>query len=274
MIKLAFFLVILTTGGWLSLATLERQAIYPFDATRVTPQAAGATGVREVVQTHDGEISIIWVAVPKPGKPVILYFHGNAGNLALRAGRFNHFTARGYGLIAPAYRGSSGSTGTPTEAALTADALRLYADLGALIPGLTPARVIFYGESLGTGVALELAATTRQAQPAGVVLEAPYTSLPDVVRASLPRLAPLIPKMTNIWDSATHVKALRAPLLVLHGKQDPLIPIAQGRAVFRAAGSRQKWFVAVRGAGHHNVWRSTVMPRLWSFIDDQSASIR
>ncbi len=273
MIKLAFFLVILTTGGWLSLPALEAQAVYPFDATRVSPQAAGAKGMHEVVRTHDGEVAITWVAAPKPGKPVILYFHGNAGNLALRAGRFNHFTARGYGVIAPAYRGSSGSTGHPSEAAITADMQQLYANLGALIPGLTSARIIFYGESLGTGVALKLAATTRHGQPAAVVLEAPFTSLPDVVRASLPRLAPLIPQMTNIWDSATHAKRLRAPLLVLHGKIDPLIPIAQGRAVFHAAGSRQKWFLAVRGAGHQNVWRDTVMPRLWSFIDDQSVNM-
>ncbi|QIE47344.1 alpha/beta hydrolase [Pseudohalocynthiibacter aestuariivivens] len=274
MVKLALFFVILTTGGWLSLPALEAQAVYPFDSARVSPQAAGAHRVREVVQTRDGESTIIWVAAPEPGKPVILYFHGNAGNLALRAGRFNHFTTRGYGLIAPAYRGSSGSTGTPSEVTITADMQRLYANLGALIPGLKPSGVIVYGESLGTGVALKLTAAVPRSQPAGVVLEAPFSSLPDVVRASMPRLTPLIPQMTNIWDSATHAKKLRAPLLVLHGRNDPLIPIAQGRAVFDAAGSRQKWFVTVRGAGHHNVWRSTVMPRLWSFIDDQSANMR
>lgn len=264
-LKIALFFVILSTGGWLSLPALERQAIYPFDGTRLMPQAAGVAA-REVVRTRDGEIGIVWVADPAPGHPVILYLHGNAGNLAMRAGRFSHFTARGYGLIAPAYRGSSGSTGRPSEDKITGDMLALWAELGTLIPGLTPGRVVLYGESLGTGVALKLVAQSG-VQPAGVVLEAPYRSLPDVVRDSLPQLAPLIPQMTSIWDSAEHARALRAPLLVLHGKTDPLIPIAQGRAVFDAAGSRQKRFVAVRGAGHHDVWRRTSLREMWRFVD-------
>ena len=273
MLRLLLFLGVLTTGGWLGLETIEAKVIYPFDAKRVTPQAADVDA-REVIQTRDGEIAIIWVAEPARDKPVILYFHGNAGNLAMRAGRFEHFRAQGYGLIAPAYRGSSGSTGRPSETTITADMLDLYANLDALIPGLTPARVIFYGESLGTGVAVKLAAIAPQGQPAGVILEAPYASLPAVVRDSIPQLSSLIPQMTSIWDSAAHAKKLRAPLLVIHGKKDPLIPIAQGRVVFDAAGSRQKRFLAVRGAGHHNVWRRTVLPQMWAFIDAQAERMR
>lgn len=258
---------LLGAGGFLSLEALERRAVYPFDAARLSPQAAGVPA-REVIRTEGGVRHVVWVAQPRPGRPVILYLHGNAGNLANRAGRFERFLARGYGLIAPGYRGSSGTGGAPSEALIAADMRALYGALGELIPGLSPGGVILYGESLGTGVALRLVAETG-VQPAGVVLEAPFTSLPDVVRISAPQFASLIPRMQNIWDSARHARALRAPLMVLHGTGDTLIPIAQGRAVLAAAGARDKQMVEVQGGGHSDLWRSDVLPRLWRFIDAQ-----
>jgi hypothetical protein len=256
--------VVLGAGGWLSLGALETRAIYPFDATRVLPSAVGVSA-REAVHQANGATMLLWVAQPRPGAPVVLYLHGNAGNLAARAWRFQQFIARGYGVIAPAYRGSSGSTGTPSEAAITADMVSLYKALGDYVPGMSPNAVVIYGESLGTGVALKLVA--HGAKPAAVVLEAPFTSLPDVVRASVPRMTPLIPRMTSIWDSAEHAQKLRAPLLVLHGAQDDLIPIEQGRAVLDAARSGTKQMIEVPGAGHHDIWRGDVMPRLWRFIE-------
>lgn len=263
-LRALFLITVLGAGGWLGLGALETRAIYPFDATRVAP---GAVGVRaqERMHVHDNQTMILWVAQPRAGAPVILYLHGNAGNLAARAGRFQQFIARGYGVIAPAYRGSSGSTGTPSEAAITGDMMSLYNALGEYVPGLNPNAVVIYGESLGTGVAVKLVASG--AKPAAVVLEAPFTSLPDVVRASVPRMAPLIPRMTSIWDSARHVQSLRAPLLVLHGLRDDLIPIAQGRAVLGAARSDTKQMIEIDGAGHHDIWRGDVLPRLWRFIE-------
>ncbi len=264
----AALIVLLGAGGWFSLEGLERRAIYPFDATRISPTAAGIPA-REVVQSRGGVRHILWVAAPQPGKPVILYFHGNAGNLANRAGRFERFLERGYGLVAPAYRGSSGSGGNPSEALVAADMVRLYSDLDDLIPGLTPADVILYGESLGSGVALRLIADTGE-QPLGVVLEAPYTSLPYVVRISAPQFASLIPRMQNIWNSAEHAKSLTAPLMVIHGTQDALIPVAQGRAVHAAAGSATNQMVEVQGGGHDDLWRSDVLRQIWAFIDAQA----
>ncbi|MEB8386788.1 alpha/beta hydrolase [Rhodobacteraceae bacterium KMM 6894] len=257
-------ILVLSAGGWLGLGALETRAIYPFDTTRVLPSAVGVTA-REAVHQTSGATMILWVAQPKPGAPVILYLHGNAGNLAARAGRFQQFIARGYGVIAPAYRGSSGSTGTPSETAITGDMISLYKALGDYIPGMNPNAVVIYGESLGTGVALKLVASG--AKPAAVVLEAPFTSLPDVVRASVPRMTPLIPRMTSIWDSVHHARTLRAPLLVLHGTRDGLIPIEQGRAIVDAARSGIKEMIEVPGADHHDIWRGDILPRLWRFIE-------
>jgi len=274
MMRLMMVIGILTGGGVFGLAGIERDMVFPFDPGRVAPGAAGLNGigVREV--RTDGETLVVWVVRPDPGRPVILYFHGNAGNLANRAERFGQFIARGYGLIAPAYRGSSGSSGVPSEAALARDAAEIYTHLEMLIPGLTPDEVVLYGESLGTGVALKLVSQVPEIQPAAAVLEAPYTSLPDVARHIRPQLGPLIWQMRNRFRSLRHARSLTAPLLVLHGTDDPLIPIGQGRQVFDAAGSETKEFLAVAGAGHSDTWRRDTLPALWRFIDDQAVSIR
>ncbi|MCZ4352334.1 alpha/beta hydrolase [Roseovarius aestuarii] len=264
MMKAFLLIAVLGSGGWLGLGALETRAVYPFDSTRILPATLGVKA-REMTHVHDNQTMVLWVAQPRARAPVVLYLHGNAGNLATRAGRLQRFIDRGYGVIAPAYRGSSGSTGTPSETAITGDMISLYNSLGDYVPGLNPNAVVIYGESLGTGVALKLVASG--ARPAAVVLEAPFTSLPDVVRASVPRMTPLIPRMTSIWDSAHHAEKLRAPLLVLHGTDDTLIPIAQGRAVLNAARSTTKQIVAINGAGHHDIWRGDVLPRIWRFIE-------
>lgn len=264
---LTLALMCLTGGGWFGLGTFERKAVYPFDTRRVDPTELGLDGISETVFRSSGHDLITWVAPPAPGKPTILYLHGNAGNLTNRAWRFKAFRARGYGLIAPAYRGSSGSTGRPSEAAITRDLRKLYSHLDQLIDGLSADRVVFYGESLGSGVTLKVLDTPQIPQPAGVVLEAPYTSLPDVVRHVYPQLESLIPKMKNIWDSQTHARSLTAPLLILHGAEDQMIPPAQGRAVLKAAGSTNKQFVLVKGAGHSETWTDQSLPQLWRFLD-------
>lgn len=269
---LAFALLAFT--GWLGLADFERRSVYPFDPTRVAPATLGLPGITERAITVGEARLIVWVAKPRAGQPTVLYFHGNAGNLANRADRFARLTARGYGLIAPAYRGSSGSTGTPSEPALTRDAQAVYDSLDQLIPGLTPAKAVLYGESLGSAVALKLAATRPRTPPLAVVLEAPFTSLPDVIRATLPSYRPLIPLMKSRWMSKRHAASLTAPLLVLHGTADPLIPIQQGRQVYTAAPSVSKNFLAIDGAGHSDTWRPETLPALWRFIDAQADSSR
>ena len=112
----------------------------------------------------------------RPGQPTLLYFHGNAGSLAFRSERIRHYQARGRGVFMMSYRGYSGSTGSPSESANVADALLAYTFL--VDAGVAARDIILYGESLGTGVAVQVAA---QKPVAGVVLDAPYTSrrLPD-----------------------------------------------------------------------------------------------
>lgn len=267
MITFVALVAALGGGGLLGLGRFERAMVYPFDSTRVNPHAIGLSRVEEVEVESLGHKLIVWVAPPQQGKPVIFYFHGNASNLANRAPRFETFLNRGYGLIAPAYRGSSGSTGKPSEAALTRDSRKIWREIGSLIPGLTPDNVVFYGESLGAAVTLKLLDAPEIVRPGAVVLESPFSTLADVVRHAAPQFEPLIPQMKNTWNSVAHVRTLTTPLLILHGAEDELIPIAQGRAIHDAAGSERKRFHEVKGAGHNDIWIVHDLDVLWRFID-------
>src|SRR5262245_12489052 len=143
--------------GVLALMYFAQRALMYFpDVARTPPSAAGLPLAEEVVlQTQDGEKVIAWHVPPRGEKPVVLYFHGNGGALDLRAGRFRKLVADGTGLLALSYRGYGGSTGTPTEAGLIRDAQAAYDFAVARFP---PERIVLWGESLGTGVAVALAA--------------------------------------------------------------------------------------------------------------------
>ena len=254
----------LTSFGFLG--KFEQSMVYPLNPTEVAPADAGVPQMQAVRFTSGKETLVLWVTKPTAGKPVILYFHGNAGNLAIRAPRFVAFQKRGYGVVAMGYRGSSGSTGKPSQKGILRDAINVYLALPDLVG---PAPVILYGESLGTGVAVlaadssELAATP----PAAMVLEAPYTSLADVTRRLYPKLKPLLFMMKSKWPSIRHIGNLDIPLLVLHGTDDPLIPVEMGRKLFDASPARDKTFFAVQGAGHNDVWQTDAKVALYAFLN-------
>lgn len=272
LIRLCIILGVIIAGGIALGSFAERALIYPFDPRTVAPADVGLATVTARELDINQETLTVWTAPAKRGKPVIFYLHGNAGNLATRDGRFKRFLARGYGLVAPAYRGSSGSTGWPTETALITDVTAIYGQIPLLLPTAKSANVIVYGESLGTAVTLGLleaiaASDGAQKVPAGVILEAPFTSLPDLAETHYPGTYQLALKLDDTWPSLTRARALTPPLLVLHGTRDTLIPIEQGRQIFSAAPSNQKSFVTVKGAGHTDLWRTDTLPRLWQFID-------
>ncbi|MEM7719637.1 MAG: alpha/beta fold hydrolase [Pseudomonadota bacterium] len=233
----------------------EIAAVYPFDETYATPAQAGAQGLTEAtVETQDGARLIVWRAEAAADHPTVIYFSGNAGALKDRAPRLAQISAEGYGVIAPAYRGSSGSTGAPEEAVLVSDAI-------ALAEGLQ-GDVILYGESLGAAIAIRLAADgIGQA----VVLEAPFTSLGDLVAAQFPT-EDLTGILTQRWDSLSLMSALSQPLMVIHGETDRVVPHRMGRAIFEAAGSTDKTFLSVSEQGHNGLWTDAVRSDIFAFL--------
>lgn len=260
----AIVLFALLIGGF---GLAERLIIYAFDPRRIDPPVAGISEV--IVTSATGKKMYVWVAAPRQGKPTLLYLHGNAGNLNNRSPRFRGITERGYGLIAPAYRGSSGSTGWPIESLIREDIAGFYAQLvQGEITG-APVRPIIYGESIGAAVAIHLNAAITQAGldgPRAIVLEAPFTSLRDLAHSIQPELVLATGFMTSHWRSIEYADKLTAPLLILHGRNDRLVPISQGRAIFDAASSRNKDFYEVTNAGHVDVWKVATQKRLYRFL--------
>ncbi len=240
------------------LERFETKMVYPFDSTYATPVEAGEPRLVESwFEQADGTKVVVWTAQAATGKPTILYFSGNAGNLQSRVARFSIFLDAGYGLVAPAYRGSSGSEGAPDEAALTADALAIAAPIAAQ-------PLVLYGESLGSALAVKLAA---QGIGDAVVLEAPFTSIVDVVEVQFP-LDELSTLLTQRWISLDHAPAVEQPLLVVHGTEDRIVPIELGLRIFNAFGSVDKTFLKLDGHGHTGLWTPEMRDALVSFLED------
>jgi fermentation-respiration switch protein FrsA (DUF1100 family) len=227
-----------------ALYVFQRRLMYFPNAAEVAPASAGLPAATpRHLTTADGETLLAWYVAPAAGKPLILYFHGNGGGLDLRGERFAALTAGGDGLLAVEYRGYGGSTGTPSEAGLLADGEATYAE--ALRLGFPPTRIVLMGESLGTGVAIALAA--RHAATA-VVLDSPYASIAEVAAWRFP-MFPVRALIKDAFASDARITSVRAPLLMVHGSRDAVVPIRFGEKLFALANS-PKQFIRVEGAGH------------------------
>ena len=241
----------------------QRELVFPRDATRADIAQAGLAGIEEVTLTAaDGERLVAWIVPPRAGKPVLLYFHGNAGNLGRpgRISRFKALTEDGAGLFAVSYRGYGGSTGSPTEEGLHLDARAAY---GAAAERFGAAQLIGYGESLGTGVVLKLAA---EVPLTAVVLEAPYLSTVAVAQGIYPYV-PVRLLMLDPLDSQAVIGRVRVPLLVLHGERDRVIPFAQGEALYGLANPPKRFLRFPRG-GHEDLPAHGSMPEIRRFLGD------
>lgn len=243
LLKVLLALVVL--GGIFVLAwSQQRILMYVPDTERVAPDKLGLLGVREVVlRTPDGVNLIGWYGAARPGQPTLLYFHGNAGNLETRSGRVGEYLEKGRGMFMVSYRGYSGSGGKPTERNIIADAY--LARQWLLDQGISSDDVIVYGESLGSSVAVQLAA---KSEVGGVILDAPYTSIAEVGARIYPYL-PVRALILDRYDSLSRIKKINAPLLIVHGAKDDLIPIEMGRELFDQA-MEPKQFAEIEGGGH------------------------
>ena len=239
----------------------QRRFIYAPDPTRTPPAEVGLTDVSErVLQTPDGEKLIAWYGRAKPGQPTLLYFHGNGGALEVRRERIAKYLNRGRGVFMLAYRGYSGSTGSPSEAANVADARLAY---DALIKeGVIAADIIIYGESLGTGVAVQLA---KEKPAAGLVLDSPFTSVVDRARQLYPWL-PVNLLLSDRYESRRHISEVRMPLFILHGEADVVVPVEMGRQLFALA-NEPKEIVTLPGAGHGDHWKFGSFEVINAWID-------
>jgi fermentation-respiration switch protein FrsA (DUF1100 family) len=244
------WIALLLAGGYCAFVALlyfaQRPLLYHPHTTHPSPAAAGLPTAEEaVIETSDGERVIVWHVPPSGDNPVLIYFHGNAEIVAWRAERHRASTSSGNGLVALSYRGYMGSTGSPSEEGLLRDAEAAYAFATSRHPA-NP--IVLWGHSLGSGVAVALAA---KHQVAKIILEAPFTSTADVA-ADLFWFVPVRLLMHDQFHSDERIAAVQAPLLIMHGGRDQVVPIRFGERLFELA-HEPKRFVRYPNGGHDNL---------------------
>jgi fermentation-respiration switch protein FrsA (DUF1100 family) len=223
----------------------QRKLMYFPDRHRTLPADVGLADVQErTIETPDGARVVAWYGRARPGRPTLLYFHGNGGSLSIRAPRIARFMNEGWGVYMMTYRGYGGSTGSPSEAANIADARLAYHAL--VKEGVAPRSVIAYGESLGSGIAVR---TASELPVGGVILDAPYTSIVDVAAQAYPFL-PVRQFLIDRYETTRYVGHIKAPLLILHGEMDSVVPVAMGREIARLAPEPKR--LVVFPNGHHS----------------------
>ncbi len=240
--------LLLVAGLLAAIWLLQRRMIYfPFGTP---PPAAEVLPTARDVQftTEDGLDLAAWF-VPAAGaeRGRVIVFHGNAGHRGHRAEIAAGLSARGFAVLLTDYRGFGGNPGSPGEGGLLRDA-RAARAWALEYPGGDPSRLIYFGESLGSGVAMALAV---EQPPAAIVLRSPFDSLVDVAAHHYPIL-PVRWLLRDRYDSVSRAQQVDAPLLVVVGDHDRIVPPAASRRLFEASVAPVKRWYVVAGAGHND----------------------
>lgn len=241
-------ILLLYLSGLIAIYWLQGRLIYPGErTTRAHPLDFDPRFVWTSVVTADGLGLACRYRPPVPDSPLcILLLHGNGEDLRNRSAIAERLVDEGYGVLQVEYRGFAGNPGRPSEQGLYSDgraALKLLESTGRA--------VVIHGYSLGSGVAVQLATETRCA---GLILEAPFTSVVAVAKARLSWL-PVERLTRDRYDSLSKIGRVRAPLLIYGGDEDLVIPPAHFEQLYAAANKPSKFFL-IRGAGHVDVWES------------------
>jgi len=200
------------------------------------------------LNTADGLELLAWHRAPsRPGAPSLIYFHGNAGHIGHRGHKVRPYLDAGYGVLLVSWRGYGGNPGSPTEQGFYDDARAAYDFLEA--SGVAPGRIVVYGESIGGGPAVQLA---EERTIGALILEAPFTSATDLAQRTywfLPARYILLDR----YESKSKIGAIDAPLFIVHGERDRVVPVDMGRALLAAA-KPPKDARFFPGAGHNDLY--------------------
>ncbi len=244
------------------LFVFQRQLLYYPSAESPSLESAGLAGqMRSLpLNTADGLDIVAWYAAAAEGRPTVVYFHGNAGHIGYRADKVRPYLAAGLGVLLLEYRGYGGNPGRPSEAGLYADARAALDFLDGA--GVAAGRRVLYGESLGSAVAVQMAA---ERAVGAIVLEAPFTSVPDIGWSKFP-IFPVRWLARDRLDSLAKIGAIAAPVLLLHGEQDQVVPIRFGRALFAAARDPKEMRI-FPAAGHEDLDAHGVAEAVLDFLE-------
>jgi uncharacterized protein len=241
-------IVTLVASGLFALLWSQQRRLIYFPSPGPVPSAAAVlpTGRDVVVGTEDGIRLGAWYFPVDGRAPAVLVCNGNAGDRSMRAALAVALNRMGLSVLLFDYRGYGGNPGRPSEEGLAADARAAQAWLAAQ-PGVDPQRIAYFGESLGAAVTIGLA---LQRPPAALVLRSPFTSLADVAAVHYPWL-PARRLLLDRYPSIDRIASVSAPLLVIAGDRDDIVPEPLSRRLFDAAGEPKRYVVIPQG-GHND----------------------
>jgi len=246
---LLLLLALIFMNAWMYLKQ-PRMIFFPFDSVSVTPASWGLEYEEVGLRTRDGLTLHGWYIPAKGSDKVLLFFHGNAGNIAHRGDSVAIFHGLGLNVFIFDYRGYGRSEGAPSEDGLYLDARAAWTYL-TQDRGFAGGDIILFGRSLGGAVATRLA---TEVQPAGLILESTFSSARDMADEVFPVLSRLV-FLRFRFNTAMQIKKVHSPLLVLHSPNDEIIPFGQGRKIFDAANGPKK-FVELTGDHNYGFVRS------------------
>jgi fermentation-respiration switch protein FrsA (DUF1100 family) len=245
---------------------MQRNLIYITNTPHynITMFSKAFKGLREIKINSSEALEISgWYIPPKePNKPVVVLFHGNASNLSIAMGHAPYFTNKGYGFLIAEYRGYSGNPGKPTEEGLYEDARSWFKFLVEK-EGIKEERIILFGNSLGSGVAVQLA--TENPNIKALILFSPFTSLINVAKKHYP-IFPIKYLMHDVFDNYFKIHKVKQALLIVHGDKDSIVPVEQGVKLFKKANER-KILAIIEGADHNDLYIKGADSHLSQFLE-------
>jgi uncharacterized protein len=262
--------VVVLTVAIIALAVLvrvlePRLAFYPVAGETATPDSLAGAYTAGFIDTADGQRLRVW-SLPHPApRAIVLYFHGNGGNLSIWAPVLAGIRGRGYSVHALDYRGYGLSSGRPSERGLFRDVDAFLAWATQRPPGGVP--IVYWGRSLGT----TMAAYAGSVQAAdGIILESGFPDMRTLLRGS--PLAVVAPLSAYRFATASLLERVTQPVFVMHGDADRVVPYAAGRALFdRLRGPKE--FFAIRGADHNDLTPPDT-EAYWSAVASFVAALR
>jgi hypothetical protein len=261
LLNISILTVAVYCGLVLLLYLFQRNLLYHPSTKNSKPADYGISEMSLVeIITSDGLKLDAWFKEAEEGKKTILYLHGNAGHLGHRSIKVKKYLDAGFGLLLLGYRGYGGNSGKPSEKKLYIDGR---AALHFLIKYQVPlSKTIIYGESLGTGVAVEIA---RNLQINCLVLEAPFSSMTDVATHHFFYL-PTRFLLKDHYNSIGKINEIIAPIFFVHGEMDTVVPWEFGKRLYDAA-PQPKELLLIENANHNNLYEFGASNAIIKFIE-------
>ncbi len=264
--KVLYMILYLLLGYLMAVAFLyayQRNFIYFPDRSAPVPALYNMPDM-EVTSTATGDGLTLrgWYKAPRGTRPVVIMFHGNGGNIGIRNFKARPFLDQGYGVLLAEYRGYGGNAGESSETGFYKDGrawMKALAD-----HGIPPARTVIYGESIGSGTAVQMAIEYPGIK--ALILESPFTSLTDTAQRHM-FYVPCRLLLKDRFDNLSKIKQVSAPLLVLHGAADTVVPYALGRRLFEAA-VEPKTMETYPLGGHNDLYMHGAFAAILNFLDN------